>query len=70
MGRFLGHGAEYDKGTPSVQKIMLGQATGGIIAGASASCITTPLDTIKTRLQVCITFGDNVSFSCLLHCSL
>nr|AFK36496.1 unknown [Medicago truncatula] len=31
---------------------MLVQAAGGIIAGATASCITTPLDTIKTRLQV------------------
>lgn len=28
------------------------QAAGGIIAGATASCITTPFDTIKTRLQV------------------
>ncbi|KAL2523005.1 Mitochondrial substrate carrier family protein [Forsythia ovata] len=28
------------------------QAGGGIFAGATASCITTPLDTIKTRLQV------------------
>ncbi|KAF3444904.1 hypothetical protein FNV43_RR14597 [Rhamnella rubrinervis] len=38
--------------TPTEGKIMLVQATGGIIAGASAACITTPLDTIKTRLQV------------------
>ncbi|KAE9595266.1 putative mitochondrial carrier protein [Lupinus albus] len=50
--RFLGHGIEYDKGTPSLQKILLVQASGGIIAGATSSCITTPLDTIKTRLQV------------------
>ncbi|KAL2329806.1 hypothetical protein Fmac_017387 [Flemingia macrophylla] len=50
--RFLDHGAKYDEGTPSVQKIMFVQATGGIIAGATSSCITTPLDTIKTRLQV------------------
>lgn len=53
MNRFLDQGAE-NEGPPSVQKIMLVQATGGIIAGAAASCITNPLDTIKTRLQVCI----------------
>ncbi|KAJ1435363.1 Mitochondrial carrier protein [Sesbania bispinosa] len=50
--RFLEHGTKNDEGTPSLQKIMLVQAAGGIIAGATASCITTPLDTIKTRLQV------------------
>ncbi|KAK7273302.1 hypothetical protein RIF29_14351 [Crotalaria pallida] len=50
--RFLDHGGKYDKGSPTLQKIILVQASGGIIAGASASCITTPLDTIKTRLQV------------------
>ncbi|KAG5016726.1 hypothetical protein JHK85_022862 [Glycine max] len=50
--RFLDHGAKYDEVAPSMQKIMLVQATGGIIAGATSSCITTPLDTIKTRLQV------------------
>lgn len=38
--------------TPTVGKIVAVQAAGGIIAGATASCITTPLDTIKTRLQV------------------
>ncbi|KAL3636543.1 hypothetical protein CASFOL_018842 [Castilleja foliolosa] len=37
---------------PSGQNIVLVQAAGGIIAGATASSITTPLDTIKTRLQV------------------
>ncbi|ESW11431.1 hypothetical protein PHAVU_008G029300 [Phaseolus vulgaris] len=50
--RFLGHDTKYDEHIPSMQKIMLVQALGGIIAGASSSCITTPLDTIKTRLQV------------------
>ncbi|KAF9591556.1 hypothetical protein IFM89_004610 [Coptis chinensis] len=32
--------------------VVLVQASGGIAAGAVASCVTTPLDTIKTRLQV------------------
>lgn len=41
-----------DESSPSLPKIMCVQASGGIIAGATASCITTPLDTIKTRLQV------------------
>lgn len=50
--RLLDQGGKYDESSPSVQKIMLVQAAGGIIAGATASCITTPLDTIKTRLQV------------------
>ncbi|KAI9120375.1 hypothetical protein K1719_007408 [Acacia pycnantha] len=50
--RFLERSAENKEGKPSVSKIVLVQATGGIIAGATASCITTPLDTIKTRLQV------------------
>lgn len=50
--RLLDQGGKYDEASPSVQKIMLVQAAGGIIAGATASCITTPLDTIKTRLQV------------------
>ncbi|TKY50151.1 Solute carrier family 25 member 44 [Spatholobus suberectus] len=49
LWRFLGDSNEL---TPSLPKIILVQATGGIIAGATASCITTPLDTIKTRLQV------------------
>lgn len=50
--RFLGHGTGIDEAVPSQSKIVLVQATGGLIAGATASCITTPLDTIKTRLQV------------------
>ncbi|XP_010525125.1 PREDICTED: solute carrier family 25 member 44 [Tarenaya hassleriana] len=50
--RFLGYGGESEVAAPSQSKIVLVQACGGIIAGATASSITTPLDTIKTRLQV------------------
>ncbi|XP_048327392.1 uncharacterized protein LOC107416448 isoform X2 [Ziziphus jujuba] len=48
---FLGHDSGLEK-APSEGKLVLVQATGGIIAGATAASITTPLDTIKTRLQV------------------
>ncbi|TQD84027.1 hypothetical protein C1H46_030410 [Malus baccata] len=48
---FLGHGIGSEEAVPSVGNIVLVQAAGGIIAGATASCVTTPLDTIKTRLQ-------------------
>ncbi|KAH6829695.1 Mitochondrial substrate carrier family protein [Perilla frutescens var. hirtella] len=37
---------------PTEGKIVMVQAAGGFFAGATASCVTTPLDTIKTRLQV------------------
>ncbi|KAG6743006.1 hypothetical protein POTOM_053950 [Populus tomentosa] len=50
--RLLGQVTDREGAGPSESTIMLVQATGGIIAGATASCITTPLDTIKTRLQV------------------
>ncbi|KAK3212422.1 hypothetical protein Dsin_017128 [Dipteronia sinensis] len=52
MWRLLGHGTDLMEVAPSQWTIALVQATGGLIAGATASCITTPLDTIKTRLQV------------------
>jgi len=53
LGRFLGYGGDSDAtAAPSKSKIVMVQAAGGIIAGATASSITTPLDTIKTRLQV------------------
>ncbi|VFQ68517.1 unnamed protein product [Cuscuta campestris] len=48
----LGHGTEKGQPAPSQGRIVSVQAAGGIIAGVTASCITTPLDTIKTRLQV------------------
>lgn len=51
MCSLLGYGTEHQE-SPSLGKIVGVQAAGGIVAGATASCITTPLDTIKTRLQV------------------
>ncbi|KAL3526616.1 hypothetical protein ACH5RR_011272 [Cinchona calisaya] len=50
--RFIGQGSNLEGQVPSEGTIVLVQAAGGIFAGATASCITTPLDTIKTRLQV------------------
>lgn len=50
--KLLGRGYELEEAAPSELELVLVQATGGIIAGATASCVTTPLDTIKTRLQV------------------
>ncbi|XP_041989371.1 solute carrier family 25 member 44-like isoform X1 [Salvia splendens] len=46
--RFLDDG----NAAPTEGKILLVQAAGGISAGATSTCVTTPLDTIKTRLQV------------------
>ncbi|KAL3643861.1 hypothetical protein CASFOL_011793 [Castilleja foliolosa] len=50
--RFIWRHLDDGIAAPSGRNIVLVQAAGGIIAGATASCITTPLDTIKTRLQV------------------
>ncbi|KAK3149307.1 hypothetical protein QOZ80_3AG0215630 [Eleusine coracana subsp. coracana] len=47
----LGH-LNDEGNSPSQLKIAGVQATGGIIAGAVTSFVTTPIDTIKTRLQV------------------
>ncbi|XP_071711062.1 uncharacterized protein [Rutidosis leptorrhynchoides] len=50
--RLLGHGNYSNGSGPSQGTTVLVQGAGGICAGAAASVITTPLDTIKTRLQV------------------
>ncbi|KAJ7533878.1 hypothetical protein O6H91_13G069000 [Diphasiastrum complanatum] len=50
--RALGYVGETRLKPPSQGQVVLVQATGGIIAGAVSSVVTTPLDTIKTRLQV------------------
>lgn len=52
--RFLDQGNEHKEPGHSLGTIMMVQAGGGTVAAAAASCITTPLDTIKTRLQVWI----------------
>ncbi|KAG0463274.1 hypothetical protein HPP92_019343 [Vanilla planifolia] len=50
--RLLGHSSEQKETVPHQWQIACVQGAGGIIAGAVTSCVTTPLDTIKTRLQV------------------
>jgi hypothetical protein len=47
----LGYGNDTQK-KPSQTKLVVVQATAGTFAGACSSIITTPIDTIKTRLQV------------------
>ncbi|GAV71642.1 Mito_carr domain-containing protein [Cephalotus follicularis] len=42
---------------PSHMEMVTVQATAGMVAGACSSFITTPLDTVKTRLQVMDNYG-------------
>ncbi|KAJ0980562.1 hypothetical protein J5N97_008817 [Dioscorea zingiberensis] len=49
--RSLGFGDDIER-KPSHLELVTVQATAGTIAGACSSIITTPIDTIKTRLQV------------------
>lgn len=53
LWRALGYGTEGSRvGPPSTPTVMLVQALGGTAAGGVAAFVTTPLDTVKTRLQV------------------
>lgn len=56
--RSLGYGNGNDSEKKPSQLELVGvQATAGTLAGACSSIITTPIDTIKTRLQVCSFFN-------------
>uniref|UniRef100_A0A804N355 Solute carrier family 25 member 44 n=1 Tax=Zea mays TaxID=4577 RepID=A0A804N355_MAIZE len=52
----LGYGND-SQTKPSQSELVVVQATAGTIAGACSSIITTPVDTIKTRLQVMDNYG-------------
>lgn len=54
--RGLGYGIEAQN-KPSELELVAVQATAGTIAGACSSIITTPIDTIRTRLQVMDNYG-------------
>ncbi|CAN4107685.1 unnamed protein product [Withania somnifera] len=54
--RNLGYGDNVEKKPSHVQMVAV-QATSGFAAGACSSVITTPIDTVKTRLQVIDDYG-------------
>lgn len=67
--RSLGYGVESEK-KPSELELVTVQATAGTIAGACSSIITTPIDTIKTRLQVNLILTANCTIVKVLHGSV
>ncbi|XP_065863905.1 uncharacterized protein [Euphorbia lathyris] len=54
--RSLGYREEMEE-KPSHMEMVTVQATAGMVAGACSSVITTPVDTVKTRLQVMDNYG-------------
>ncbi|GER28432.1 mitochondrial substrate carrier family protein [Striga asiatica] len=56
MWRSLGYRDDLEK-KPSHVELIGVQATAGMVAGACSSVITTPIDTVKTRLQVIDDYG-------------
>lgn len=50
--RSLGYGDDMEK--PSQSEMITVQASAGMVAGACSTVITTPIDTVKTRLQVAL----------------
>ncbi|XP_021752673.1 solute carrier family 25 member 44-like [Chenopodium quinoa] len=55
--RSLGYRDNVEK-KPSFVEMVSVQASAGMVAGAASSVITTPIDTVKTRLQVMDNYGD------------
>lgn len=51
LSRSLGYRDDIDKKLSHMEMVTV-QATAGMVAGACSSVITTPIDTVKTRLQV------------------
>lgn len=56
--RSLGYGDNIEKRSPQQWQMILVQATSGTLAGATSAVVTTPLDTVKTRLQVMDNHGE------------
>ncbi|KAL6526459.1 hypothetical protein OROGR_015549 [Orobanche gracilis] len=54
--RSLGYKDDFEK-KPSHVELIAVQASAGMVAGACSSVITTPIDTVKTRLQVIDDYG-------------
>ncbi|KAG8372825.1 hypothetical protein BUALT_Bualt12G0107300 [Buddleja alternifolia] len=54
--RSVGYKDDFEK-KPSHVEMFGVQATAGMVAGAASSIITTPIDTVKTRLQVIDDYG-------------
>ncbi|KAL6535654.1 hypothetical protein OROMI_027028 [Orobanche minor] len=52
----LGYKDDFEK-KPSHIELVAVQASAGMVAGACSSVITTPIDTVKTRLQVIDDYG-------------
>ncbi|KAL2894521.1 Mitochondrial substrate carrier family protein J [Bienertia sinuspersici] len=55
--RSLGYRDDIEKKPSSVEMVSV-QASAGLVVGALSSVVTTPIDTVKTRLQVMDNYGD------------
>ncbi|KAL2941765.1 Solute carrier family 25 member 44 [Bienertia sinuspersici] len=53
----LGYRDDIEKKPSSVEMVSV-QASAGLVVGALSSVVTTPIDTVKTRLQVMDNYGD------------
>jgi hypothetical protein len=71
LNRSLGYGND-SQTKPSESELVAVQATAGTIAGACSSIITTPVDTIKTRLQVSLICSSEqvVMYLCIVYFSV